>query len=101
MKQLAFSCNLLILFGGVLVNKKRLGLAIQKRHVWIAINLFAHVAFMSIAAGARNNTGRIFYFTAPILVFYMILASKELHTSGHWQMYGLQYGVTKIVSFTL
>jgi len=77
-KQLALSCNLLILYAGVLVYKKLFGLAIQKRHVWIVITLFAHVIFMSIAAGFGNNTGRIFYFTAPILVYFLLHESMEL-----------------------
>jgi hypothetical protein len=77
-KQLALSCNLLILYGGVLVYKKLFGLAIQKRYVWITVSLFAHVVFMCIVVGFGNNTGRIFYFTAPILVYYLLHESKEL-----------------------
>jgi hypothetical protein len=77
-KQLALSCNLLMLYAGVLVYKKWLGHTIQKRYVWIAVTLFAHVVFMSIAAGFGNNTGRIFYFTAPIIVYFLLHESKEL-----------------------
>jgi len=77
-KQLALSCNLLILYGGVLAYKKRLGLAIQKRHVWIIIALFAHVVFMSLAAGFGNNTGRIFYFVVPLVVYFLLMEAKDL-----------------------
>lgn len=80
-KQLVLSCNLLILYAGMLVYKKLGGHAIQKRYVWITVALFAHVIFMSIAAGFGNNTGRIFYFTAPIIVYFLMHELKELPTS--------------------
>jgi hypothetical protein len=77
-KQLALSSNLLILFAVVLVCKKLRGYAIQKRFIWVVVTLFAHVFIMSIAAGLGNNAGRIFYFTAPIIVYFLLNESKEL-----------------------
>jgi len=82
-KQPTLSCNLLMLFAGHLVHKKRSGLAIQKRCVWIIVTPFAHVVFMLVTAGFGNNTGRIFYFAAPILIFFLMYESKELNMRPH------------------
>jgi hypothetical protein len=33
---------------------------------------------MSIAAGFGNNTGRIFYFTSPLILFFVLLEASAI-----------------------
>ena len=80
-KQLALSCNLLWLYVAVVVYKMWNGIAFNKRFLTLVLVLFVQVIFMSIAAGFGNNTGRIFYFTAPILIYFLMHELKELPTS--------------------
>ena len=80
-KQLALSCNLLWLYGAVVVYKMWNGIAFNKRFLILVLVLFVQVIFMSIAAGFGNNTGRIFYFTAPILIYFLMHELKELLAS--------------------
>lgn len=80
-KQLALSCNLLWLYVAVVVYKMCNGIAFNKRFLTLVLVLFVQVIFMSIAAGFGNNTGRIFYFTAPILIYFLMHELKELPTS--------------------
>lgn len=78
MKQLALSCNLLILYIAVVFYKKRRGLSFSIPHLTCVCALFIQVLLMSIMAGFGNNTGRIFYFSAPILIVYLLLEAKPL-----------------------
>ena len=80
-KQLALSCNLLWLYVAVVVYKMWNGIAFNKRFLTLVLVLFVQVIFMSIAAGFGNNTGRIFYFTAPILIYFLMHELKELPAS--------------------
>ena len=80
-KQLALSCNLLWLYVAVVVYKMWNGIAFNKRFLILVLVLFVQVIFMSIAAGFGNNTGRIFYFTAPILIYFLMHELKELPAS--------------------
>ena len=80
-KQLALSCNLLWLYVAMVVYKMWNGIALNKRFLTLVWVLFVQVIFMSIAAGFGNNTGRIFYFTAPILIYFLMHELKELPAS--------------------
>jgi hypothetical protein len=77
-KQLALSCNLLWLYAAVVVYKMWNGIAFNKRFLTIVLVLFVQVIFMSIAAGFGNNTGRIFYFTSPLILFFVLLEASAI-----------------------
>lgn len=77
-KQLALSCNLLMLYIAVVFYKKRRGLSFSIPHLACVCALFVQVLLMSIMAGFGNNTGRIFYFSAPILIVYLLLEAKPV-----------------------
>lgn len=76
-KQLALSCNIAFLYVVVLIHKRRKQQSIHTRHVWVTLALFIQVLIMSIAAGFGNNTGRIFYFTIPIIIYYLLLETRD------------------------
>jgi disulfide bond formation protein DsbB len=76
-KQLALSCNIAFLYVVVLIHKRRKQQSIHTRHVWVTLALFIQVLIMSIAAGFGNNTGRIFYFTIPIIIHYILLETRD------------------------
>jgi hypothetical protein len=80
-KQLALSCNLLWLYVALVVYKTWSGIAFNKRFLTIVLVLFVQVIFMSIAAGFGNNTGRIFYFVVPLVVYYLLMEAKDLRIS--------------------
>jgi hypothetical protein len=77
-KQLALSCNLLWLYAAVVVYKMWKGMTCSKLFMAIVSVLFVQVIFMSIAAGFGNNTGRIFYFIAPMVVYFLLMESKSI-----------------------
>jgi hypothetical protein len=77
-KQLALSCNLLWLYVALVVYKTWSGIAFNKRFLTIVLVLFVQVIFMSIAAGFGNNTGRIFYFVVPLVVYFLLMEAKDL-----------------------
>jgi hypothetical protein len=77
-KQLALSCNLLWLYILVVVYKIWKRIPCSKLFMAIVSVLFVQVVFMSIAAGFGNNTGRIFYFVAPMIVYFLLMESKSI-----------------------
>jgi hypothetical protein len=77
-KQLALSCNLLWLYVAVVAYKMFNGMAFNKRFLTIVLVLFVQVVLMSIAAGFGNNTGRIFYFTSPIILIFVLLEASTI-----------------------
>jgi hypothetical protein len=54
------------------------GIAFNKRFLTIVLVLFVQVVLMSIAAGFGNNTGRIFYFTSPIILIFVLLEASTI-----------------------
>jgi hypothetical protein len=77
-KQLALSCNILLLYVLVVVYKKWTKQPCNKRFIWIIAVLFTQVVFMSIAAGFGNNTGRIFYFSIPVVIYVLLQESRTV-----------------------
>jgi hypothetical protein len=77
-KQLVLSCNLLWLYVVVVAHKMWNGITYNKRFLAVVAVLFIQVVFMSIAAGFGNNTGRIFYFTVPLMVYFLLMESRDL-----------------------
>jgi len=77
-KQLALSCNLLWLYAAVIAYKMVNRMALNKRFLATVLVLFVQVVLMSIAAGFGNNTGRIFYFTSPIILFFVLLEASAI-----------------------
>jgi len=77
-KQLALSCNILVLYMLAIVYKKWMKQTWSKRFLATTVILFVQVITMSIAAGFGNNTGRIFYFTAPIIIYFFLQETREI-----------------------
>lgn len=77
-KQSFFTSNLLILYLFIILYKRILNYSVSKQHLIIVITLFAHVILMSIMARFGNSAGRYFYYTVPILLYYIAIELKPL-----------------------
>ncbi|MBI4930121.1 MAG: EpsG family protein [Bacteroidetes bacterium] len=78
LKQSLLISNILIIYFLALVYKKYKRMQINWRHLLITIVLLIHVLLMCIMAKFGNNAGRYFYYTAPIIIFYLSIEMKPL-----------------------
>ena len=80
-KQSLFLSNILLLYFSVVLYKKINGLNVNRNYLINIIFLFAQVIAMSIIAQFGNNAGRYFYYTTPIIIFYLFFELKPLLSS--------------------
>jgi hypothetical protein len=67
--------NLFWIYLGVLLYKKLKRIPFNRHYLIIILLLLAEVLIMSVLARFGNSAGRYFYYTSPILIFYLF---KEL-----------------------
>ena len=87
-KQTILISNILLTYFLVVLYKKANSIPFNKTHLITVLLLLAQVILMSIMARFGNNAGRYFYFTSPILIFYLFaelkpLVSRHIHFSDH------------------
>lgn len=77
-KQSFLLSNLLFLYYIVILYKNINQFSFNKNYFINITLLFIHVILMSIMACFGNNVGRYFYYTAPILIYYLFIELKPL-----------------------
>lgn len=77
-KQSIFISNLFWIYLCVLIYKKFNNLPFNKHYLIIIVLLLAQVLIMSILARFGNSAGRYFYYTSPILIFYLFTELKPV-----------------------
>lgn len=77
-KQTILLSNLLLFYAAVLVFKRSVGSPINNTYLIITVLLLVQVILMSIMARFGNNAGRYFYYTSPVIIFYLFTELKPL-----------------------
>lgn len=77
-KQSLLLSNLLLIYYLTVLYKKANGFSFSKNFLMNITVLFMQVILMSIMARFGNNAGRYFYYTSPILIYYLFIELKPL-----------------------
>jgi hypothetical protein len=70
--------NLLFLYFAIAAYKRFSGQGIVRLHLLIVFVLLAEAIVLSLLIRLGNNTGRYFYMTAPIIIFYLAMELQPL-----------------------
>lgn len=77
-KQSLLLSNLLFLYFFVIIYKRINNFSVSKNYFVNIILLLMQVLLMGIMIQGAENMGRIFYYTTPILIFYLFMELKPL-----------------------
>lgn len=70
--------NILLLYTGIFVYKKVKGMTVNTVNVVIVYALLAEIVILSLFIGLGNNTGRYYYMSVPLLIYFMALEALPL-----------------------
>ena len=70
--------NILILYTGLFIYKKMKGMEVLPVNLLISYALLAEIVILSLFIGLGNNTGRYYYMSVPLLIYFLALEALPL-----------------------